>query len=125
MGVAMVISAWGEGVKFCHAPPPPRRIARRPPKARVKLCLGLNTQGRYFYAVGTRVMEVSMVIAAWGVGVGLLVSPSPSSDRSSPAKTRVKSLAGSSDTPPFAARALAPPPRQISKKRDKNIEANL
>jgi hypothetical protein len=35
-------------------------------------------------------MDVSMVIAAWGKGVGLSVSPSSSPDRSSYAKTRVK-----------------------------------
>jgi hypothetical protein len=28
----------GEGVNVCRAPPSPSRIARRPPKARVKLC---------------------------------------------------------------------------------------
>ncbi len=54
-------------------------------------------------------MDVLMVIAAWGEGVGLLVSPSPSPNRSSNAKTRVKSLAGSPDTPRFDARAPAPP----------------
>ncbi len=34
------------------------------------------------YAVGVHVMDVSMVIAAWGEGVGLSVSPSPLLDRS-------------------------------------------
>jgi hypothetical protein len=42
------------------------------------------------YMLGGRVMGVSMVIAAWGEGVGVLVSPSPSPDRLSCAKTRVK-----------------------------------
>jgi hypothetical protein len=51
-------------------------------------------------------MDVSMVIAAWGEGVGLSVSPSLSSDRSSFAKTRV---AGSSDMPHLPS-TLAPPP---------------
>jgi hypothetical protein len=53
-----------------------------------------------------------------------LLPPSPLMDRSSFAQNvRKKSLAGSSDAPPFAARVPAPP-RQSSKK-DRNIEADL
>jgi hypothetical protein len=48
MGVAMVISAWGEGVNVCCAPPPPRRIARRPPKARVKTMLRTGYSRKIF-----------------------------------------------------------------------------
>jgi hypothetical protein len=39
MGVSMVIAPWGEGVNVCCVPPPPRQIARRPPKTRVKRTL--------------------------------------------------------------------------------------
>ncbi len=35
----MVIAARGEGVNVCLCPPPPRRIARRSPKMRVKTTL--------------------------------------------------------------------------------------
>ncbi len=38
VGISVVILAQGEGVNVCRAPPPPSRIARRPPKARIKLC---------------------------------------------------------------------------------------
>jgi hypothetical protein len=60
-------------------------------------------------------MEVSMVIAAWGEGVGLLVSPSPSPDRSSPAKTRVNRWLGHR-TRPHLPRALSLPPHAKSVK---------
>ncbi len=49
-------------------PPPPRRIARRSPKTRVKNWLGLLVLN----SAGWRVMDVSMVIAAWGEGVGVV-----------------------------------------------------
>ncbi len=65
-------------------------------------------------------MAVSMVIAAWGEGVGLSVSPCPSSDRSSLTKTCVKNWLGLSDAPPFAARIPAPTQRLIRKKGQKN-----
>ncbi len=39
MAVSMVIAAWGEGVMCACVPPPPRRIARRSPKMRVKTTL--------------------------------------------------------------------------------------
>jgi hypothetical protein len=96
MGVLMVVTPWGEGVNVCLVPPPPRRIAHCPPKARVTtLAEAWIPKENMFYYVGERVMDVSMVIAVWGEGVGLSVSPSPSSDRSPLAKTRVKTLAGS------------------------------
>ncbi len=74
----------GRGLKYACAPPPPRRIARRPPKARVGMVLRTEhiSKENIFYAVRVRVIDVSMVIAAWGEGVGPSVSPSPSSDRS-------------------------------------------
>jgi hypothetical protein len=88
-------------------PPPPRRIARRSPKTRVKNWLGLSVLN----AVGARVMDVSMVIAAWGEGVGLLVSPSPSPDCSSCAKTRVKIASWVPGHAPIRhARPRPPPP---------------
>jgi hypothetical protein len=77
-----------------------------------------------FYAVGVRVMDVSMVIAAWGKGVGLSVPPSPSSDRSSFAKMRVKIAGWVLGHAPIRRTRSRPPLRQISKK-DRNIEANL
>jgi hypothetical protein len=101
--------------------PSPSWIACHPPKARVKtLAEAWIPKENIFYAVGVRVMDVSMVIAAWGEGVGLSVSPSSSSDRSSLAKTRVKNWLGSSDAPPFAARIPAPTQRLIRKKGQKN-----
>jgi hypothetical protein len=57
-------------------------------------------------------MDFSMVIAAWGEGVGVPVSPSPSSDRSSSAKTRVKN-AGWVLGHAQSAGALAPPSPRI------------
>ena len=109
MGVSVVIIARGEGVNVCCAPPPPSRIARRPPKARIKLCLGLYIQGiRNLCDRGARGGR-SMVIAAWGEGVGVLVSPSPSSNRSSTSKTRVKIAGWVLGHAPSAARARAPP----------------
>jgi hypothetical protein len=36
LGISMVIAAWGSGLMFACVPPPPRRIARRSPKTRVK-----------------------------------------------------------------------------------------
>jgi hypothetical protein len=36
MGVLMVIAAWGEGVMYVCAPPPPRRIACLSPETRVR-----------------------------------------------------------------------------------------
>jgi hypothetical protein len=77
-----------------------------------------------FFAIGARLMDVSMVIAAWGEGVGLLVSPSPSSDRSSIAKTRVKIAGWVLRHAPSAAHACAPPHAK-DVKYDRNIEANL
>jgi hypothetical protein len=72
-------------------------------------------------------MDVSVVIAAWGEGAGGHVSPSPSPDRSSSAKTRVK-IAGwvPGHAPIRRVRSRPPPTRQISKtiqKYDRNIEA--
>jgi hypothetical protein len=55
-------------------------------------------------------MDFSMVIAAWGEGVGVLVSHSPSSDRSSSAKTRVKNAGWVLGHAQSAARARASPP---------------
>jgi hypothetical protein len=118
----MMIVAWGEGVNVCLVPPPPRRIACCPPKARVKtLAEAWIPKENIFYAVGARVMDVSMVIAAWGEGVGLSLSPSPSSDCSSLAKTRIKNWLGSSDAPPFAACIPAPTPHLIRKKRTEKL----
>jgi hypothetical protein len=71
-------------------------------------------------------MDVSMVIAAWGEGVDLLVSPSPSSDRSSSAKTRVKIADWVLGHAPSAAHARAPPPvTKMYVQYDSNIEADL
>jgi hypothetical protein len=70
-------------------------------------------------------MDVSMVIAAWGEGVGLLVSPSPSSDRSSSAKTRVKIAGWVLGHAQSAARARAPSPHDKDVQYDRNIEADL
>ncbi len=69
----MVIAAWGEGVMSSPFPPPPRGIARRSPKTRAKNWLGLLMPN----SAGARVMDVSMVIEAWGEGVGLLCPPPP------------------------------------------------
>ncbi len=87
-------------------PPPPRRIARRWPKTRVINWLGLSVLN----SVGARVMDVSMVIAAWGEGVGVLVSPSPSPDRSSSAKTRVKIAGWVPGHAPIRCAHPSPPP---------------
>ncbi len=74
MGVSMVIAAWGEGVMCAFVPPPPRRIARRLPKTRVKNWPGLLM----FYDDGVRMMGVLVVIAAWREGVNVcLCPPSP------------------------------------------------
>ncbi len=70
-------------------------------------------------------MDFSMVIAAWGEGVGVLVSPSPSSDRSSSAKTRVKNAGWVLGHAQSAARVRAPLPQDKGGKYDRNIEANL
>jgi hypothetical protein len=59
-------------------PPPPRRIARRSPKMRVKTLAGAWTfKENMFYAVGASMMGVSMVIAAWGEGVNVCLCPPP------------------------------------------------
>jgi hypothetical protein len=55
-------------------------------------------------------MDVSMVIAAWGEGVGLLVSPSPSLDRLSSAKTCVKIAGWVLGHAPSAAGSRPPTP---------------
>ncbi len=52
---------------------------------------------------------MDVLIAAWGEGVGVLVSPYPSSDRSSSTKTRVKIAGWVLDHAPSAAPAHAPP----------------
>ncbi len=70
-------------------------------------------------------MDVSMVIAAWGEGVGLLVSPSPSSDRLLSAKTRVKIAGWILGHAPSTARARAPPPNEKDVQNDRTIEADL
>ncbi len=70
-------------------------------------------------------MDVLMVIAAWGERVGLLVSPSPSSDRSSFAKTRIKNHWLGPWTCPICRARSRPPPHPKDVKYDRNIEANL
>ncbi len=116
----------GGGGYASPVPPPPRRIVCRLPKTRLKNWLGLSVLN----SVGARVMDVSMVIAAWGEGVGVLVSPSPLLDRSSCAKTRVKNAGWVPGHAPIrrARPCPRPPPRQNSKKTqkyDRNIEADL
>jgi hypothetical protein len=59
-------------------PPPPHQIVRRPPKARVKtLAEAWIPKENMFYAVGARVMDVSMVIEAWGGGGWSVCAPLP------------------------------------------------
>jgi hypothetical protein len=65
-------------------------------------------------------MDVLMVIAAWGEGVGLSVSPSPSPDRSSLAKTRVKTLAGFFGRTPIRCARPRPRPAPNQEKGQKN-----
>jgi hypothetical protein len=126
MGVLMVIAAWGEGVNECLCPPPPSQIVRLSPKTRVKNTGVWTVKENMLYSVGARMLNVSMVIAAWGEGVNVcLCPPSPSSDRFSLAQKACKKCwLGSSDTPPLTARVSAPP-RALSEKRDKNILADL
>jgi hypothetical protein len=117
--ISMVIAAWGEGV-IVSCPPPPRQIARRSPKTRIKNWLGLSVLN----AVRARVMDVSMVITAWGEGVGVLVSPSPSPDHSSCAKTHVK-IAGWVPGHAPIRHARPRPPCDKSVQKDRNIKADL
>jgi hypothetical protein len=59
-------------------PPPPHRIAQHPPKKRIKtLAEARIPKENMFYAVGVRVMDVSMVIEAWGRGLVCLCPPPP------------------------------------------------
>ncbi len=77
----MVIAAWGEGVYVCLCPPSPLSDHALPAQSArrngVEDCI---PKENIFYVVRVRVMDVSMVIAAWGEGVDPSVSPSPSSD---------------------------------------------
>ncbi len=64
-------------------------------------------------------MDVLMVIAAWGEGVGLLVSPFPSPNHSSNAKTRIKIAGWVPGHAPIRRARPSPPLRQISTLREK------
>jgi hypothetical protein len=113
MGFSMVIAAWGRGLMCACVPPPPRQIACRSPKTRVKNAgWGLDFERNMSYAVGARVMAVSMVIAAWGEGVKVcLCPPSPSSDCWLFAQNaRKKRWLGSLDALPLTARISVPLP---------------
>jgi hypothetical protein len=111
MGDSMVIAAWGEGV-MCHFPPSPSSdrlsFARN---ARKNRWVGLLM----LYMMEARVMDVSIVIAAWGERVGVFVSPSPLPDRSSSAKTRVKIAGWVPGRAPIRRARPRPPPRHDSK----------
>jgi hypothetical protein len=90
-------------------PPPPSQIARRPPKARVKLCKGRFIQ-RIYTLCGRSARDgffdgdCSLGGGGWCASV-----PLPLVGSLVVRQTRVKkTLAGSSDTPNLP-RALAPP----------------
>jgi hypothetical protein len=125
MGVAMVISAGGEGVKFCHAPPSPSSDRSSPAQSARKTVLRTEHLRKIFLCGrnardGGFDGDCSLGGGGWSACVPLPLA------RSLVARQNArKSLAGSSDTPPFAARALAPPPRQISKKGTKTLRRTL
>ncbi len=58
-------------------PPPPRWIARLLPRMGVKNTGAWTVKENMLYSVGARVLDVSMVIAAWGEGVNVCLCPRP------------------------------------------------
>jgi hypothetical protein len=112
----------GEGVNLCLVPPPPHRIARRTPKARVKtMAEAWTPKGKYI--LFCRSARDGCFDGDCGLGGGgwSAVSPSPLPDRSSLAKTRVKTLAGFFGLTPIRCVRPRPHPAPNQEKRTEKL----
>jgi hypothetical protein len=95
---------------YACAPPPPHRIARLLPKTRLKNTRAWTVKENMLYSVGVCVLDISLVIAAWGRGLMCAcVPPPPRRIALRSPKTHAKNADWGPRTPPHLASASPPP----------------